>query len=38
MSKKVSYDLSYQVCGRATATVPDCVQIRDEAIEWLKKH
>lgn len=38
MSKKVSYDVSYQVCGRANATVPDYIQTRDEAIEWLKKH
>lgn len=33
MSKKVSYDVSYQVCGRATATVPDYLQTRDEVIE-----
>lgn len=38
MSKKVSYDVSYQVCGRATTTVPDYIQTKDEAIEWLKKH
>lgn len=38
MPKTVSYDVSYQVRGRATATVPDYIQTRDEAIEWLKKH
>lgn len=26
MSKKVSYDVSYQVCGRAIATVLDYIQ------------
>lgn len=31
MSKKVSYDVSYQVCGRANAIVPDYIQTRDEA-------
>lgn len=31
MSKKVSY-------GHATATVPDYIQTKEEAIEWLKDH
>lgn len=38
MSKTVSYDVSYQVYGRATATIPDYIQTREEAIEWLKEH
>lgn len=37
MSKKISYGVSYQVYGRATATVPDYIQTKDEAIEWLKE-
>lgn len=38
MSKTVSYGVFYQAYGRATATVPDYIQTKDEAIEWLKEH
>lgn len=38
MSKKISYGVSYQVYGHATATVPDYIQTKEEAIEWLKEH
>ncbi len=38
MAKKVLYGVSYQVYGRATATVPDDIQTKEEAIEWLKEH
>lgn len=37
MSKKISYGVSYQVYGCATATVPDYIQTKNEAIEWLKE-
>ena len=36
MSKKISYGVSYQVYGRATATVPDYIQTKDEAINFVK--
>lgn len=38
MARKVSYGVSYQVYGRATATVPDYIQTKEEAIGWLKEH
>lgn len=38
MSKKVSYGVSYIAYGRTTATIPDYIQTREEAVEWLKKH
>lgn len=38
MARKVSYGVSYQVYGRATATVPDYIQTKEGAIKWLKEH
>lgn len=38
MSKKVTYNVIYQVCGQVTADIPDNITTREEAVAYLEKN
>ena len=38
MSKKVTYNVIYKVCGQVTADIPDDITTREEAVAYLEKN